>query len=123
MSKNVLKNEIFDTSKKIYTKKNNKKFYKRVVPRSVDAPASEIIRYGLNNENAAKSMEKNNTMIFICDNRATKPQIKKAVEELYGTSVSKVRTLNTIQGAKKAYVRMVEPGEALRVASKAGIME
>lgn len=40
-----------------------------------------------------KKIEDNNTLVFIVDKRANKPQIKMAVNKLYNIQVSKVNTL------------------------------
>lgn len=82
-----------------------------------------IIKYGLKNESSAKTMEKDNTLIFICDVEATKPMIKAAIEELYGAKVAKVNTLIVFKRfEKKAFVKFVKDGDAVEVATKAGIL-
>ena len=40
-----------------------------------------------------KKIEENNTLVFICDVKANKRQIKQALKELYGVDCLKVRTL------------------------------
>lgn len=85
--------------------------------------ACSIIKYGLKSEVSAKAMEKDNTLIFVCDVNATKPLIKAAIEELYGSKVIKVNTLNIFKKyAKKAFVKFASEGEAVEVATKAGIL-
>lgn len=82
-----------------------------------------IIKYGLKSEVSAKTMEKDNTLIFVCDVESTKPEIKAAIEELYGSKVSKVNTLIMFKKfAKKAFVKFAKEGEAVEVATKAGIL-
>jgi large subunit ribosomal protein L23Ae len=107
---------------KIDLTKKRPKYVRRAVERPKSIASADIIRYGLSNENVAKLIERDNTLVFICDYRATKPQIKSAVVELYGADVLKVRTLNTPKGEKKAYIRLKGEGEALRIANKAGIV-
>ncbi|KAM0680858.1 60S ribosomal protein L23A [Glugoides intestinalis] len=89
-----------------------------------ETPSSfSIIKHGLKNESSAKTMEQANTLIFICDVNATKPMIKKAIEELYDSKVVKVNTLNMFKVfAKKAFVKFANEGDALEVATKAGIL-
>lgn len=84
--------------------------------------ATDIIINGLNNERAARIMEKDNTLTFRCRNSANKLQIKKAFIELYGETVHKVNVANTVKGYKKAYIRLSQPGAALKVASDANIL-
>ena len=45
-------------------------------------------------EKATNDSEVNNRYTFSVDKKANKIQIKKAVEEAYGVTVEKVRTLN-----------------------------
>lgn len=84
--------------------------------------ATDIIIYGLNNERAARIMEKDNTLTFRCRNDATKLQIKNAFFELYGEEVFKINTANTVKGYKKAYIRLKGQGAALKVAADASIL-
>ena len=53
-----------------------------------------MIRFPLTTESAMKKIEDNNTLVFIVDKKANKPQIKLAVKQLYDIDVSKVNTLN-----------------------------
>lgn len=84
--------------------------------------AHSIIKAAVSSEKAITYMEKFNTITFIVDMKATKKDIKKAVEELYGVRVAKVRTLITPKGEKKAYVRLTEEYKASDVATKLGIV-
>lgn len=82
-----------------------------------------IVKYALKNERTAKAMEKDNTLVFICDAKATKPEIKKAVAEKYNTAVKKVNTLIKFKKhEKKAFIRFVEEGKAIEIAGQAGIL-
>lgn len=47
----------------------------------------------LNTESAMKKIEEHNTLVFICDIRANKRQIKDAVKKLYDVQAAKVNTL------------------------------
>ena len=100
--------------------------YERDVMKKVDKDEfvpSKIIKYALKNERAARIMETNNTLTFIVDVRATKPEIKKAVAEMYGAPVARVNTLITFKHyTKKAFVRFKDEGAAVDIASRAGII-
>ena len=52
--------------------------------------AYTIIKNPLTTESAMKKIEDNNTLVFICDIKANKHQIKSAVKKLYDINVSKV---------------------------------
>lgn len=69
-----------------------------------------------------KKIEDHNTLVFICDVRASKPQIRDAVKKMYNIVADKVNTLIRPDGQKKAYVRLTKDYDALDVASKIGII-
>jgi len=82
----------------------------------------EVILYPLMTEATSRLLEKENKLVFITNTKATKKDIKRAVEELYNVKVSKVNTVITSKGEKKAFVRL-EPGySATDVAIKLGIL-
>lgn len=56
-------------------------------------------------EKATKESELNNRFTFAVDGRANKLQIKEAVEETYGISVDKVRTMNVRPDRKTRYTK------------------
>ena len=55
--------------------------------------AYNIIKHPLTTESAMKKIEDNNTLVFICNIKANKHQIKASVKKLYDINVSKVNTL------------------------------
>ena len=81
-----------------------------------------IVKYPLSSESAIKTIEDQNTLVFIVDKRARKPAIRKACQELYNIKVAKVNTLITPKGNKKAYVVLSKAHDALEIANKIGIM-
>jgi large subunit ribosomal protein L23Ae len=81
-----------------------------------------LIRQPLATESAMRKMEDNNTLVFLCDPRASKIQIKAAVKALYGVDAMRINTLIRPDGAKKAYVRLVPEAEALEVAGRIGFI-
>ena len=80
-----------------------------------------IIKFPLATETALKKIEDHNTIVFLCDQKATKPLIKKAVEKLYNVKVVKVNTLIRLDGMKKAFVRLAPNCEAMETATKIGL--
>ncbi|KAJ3304901.1 60S ribosomal protein L25 [Kappamyces sp. JEL0829] len=81
-----------------------------------------VIKYPLATESAMKKIEDDNTLVFLCDVRANKSQIKNAIKRLYDVDAIKVNTLIRPDGIKKAYVRLHADTEAAEVASRIGIM-
>merc|ERR1712048_1272955 len=60
-----------------------------------------IVKHPLTTESAMKKIEDNNTLVFIVDLNANKPQIKSAVKKLYDIDVAKVNTLIRPDGLKR----------------------
>lgn len=56
-------------------------------------------------EKATMDSELNNRFAFIVDKRANKLQIKEAVEEAYGVSVDKVRTMVVAPDRQSRYTK------------------
>lgn len=98
------------------------KFPKNSTPSRNRMDAYSIIRYPLTTESSMKKIEDNNTLVFIVNLKANKPQIKEAVKKLYEIDVCKVNTLIRPDGVKKAYVRLAPDFDALDVANKIGII-
>lgn len=84
-------------------------------------PEEVIIRIHMS-EKASRLLEEENTLTLIVRKDSTKPDIKRAVEVLYGVKVEKVRTLVTPKGEKKAYVKLSKEHSASELASKLGLI-
>lgn len=69
------------------------KYPRHSAPRTNKLDHYAIIKHPLTTESAMKKIEDNNTLVFIVDVRANKPQIKASVKKLYDIDVSKVNTL------------------------------
>ncbi len=83
-------------------------------------PYKVIIR-PLVTEKAVSLIEKENKLTFIVDRRATKQDIKRAVEETFNVKVEKVNTLITPRGEKKAYVKLKPEYDASEIAARLGL--
>ncbi len=81
-----------------------------------------IIKYPLSTEQALGKMDAENKLVFIVERRATKPEIKKELEEVLQVKIKNVNTLIDRSGNKKAYVRFAAPTRAIDVATKLGLM-
>ena len=82
----------------------------------------EIIKHPIQTEKAVRLMESDNKLTLIVDLKAKKQEIKKAVEELFQVKVVNVNTLITMEGEKKAYVKLSKETPAIDVATKLGLM-
>ncbi|AFN83604.1 60S ribosomal protein L23A [Encephalitozoon romaleae SJ-2008] len=99
--------------------KKNSGHSRNLVPKVPRNTPNDIILYALTTEKAARCMDQFNTLVFYVEKTSTKPEIKKAITELYGFKVKKVNTLINKHG-KKAYVRFDEKDAALEIASRIG---
>jgi large subunit ribosomal protein L23Ae len=98
------------------------KYARKIVKKEQTWDKYAIIKYPLSTESAIKTIEDNNTLVFIVDRRANKPMIKKACQDLYNIKVKSVNSLVRPDGLKKAYVVLSAEQDALDVANKIGIM-
>jgi len=80
-----------------------------------------IIHYPVVSEKAMMMLENEGKLQFIVDVRATKEDVKKEVEKLYGFEVASVNIMITSKGKKKAIVSFVEADAAHEIASRIGI--
>lgn len=81
-----------------------------------------IIIRPVQSEKALGMIDKQNTLTFIVDIKATKQDVKKAVETLFNVKVEKVRILVTPKGEKKAYVKLAPEYKASDVAAQIGLI-
>lgn len=84
--------------------------------------SSEVVKRIVITQDAVSLIEKENKLTFIVDVGATKKDIKRAVEELYGVKVQEVNTLITPRGEKKAYVKLAPEYKAADLAVELGIL-
>jgi len=82
----------------------------------------EVILYPLMTEVASRMIETENKLVFIVNLKATKGDVKSAVEELYDVKVEKVNITITPKGTKKAFVKLHPDYKAVDVAIKLGIL-
>ncbi|MDH5439074.1 MAG: 50S ribosomal protein L23 [Candidatus Bathyarchaeia archaeon] len=82
----------------------------------------DVILYPIMTESTTRQIEEENRLVFIVNIRADKVDVKRAVEELYEVEVSKVNTLITARGRKKAFVKLGPDYKAADVAIKLGIL-
>ena len=81
-----------------------------------------IIKYPLATEKSIRLMESENKLVFVVDRRATKPEIKQAIELMFKAKVIHVNTLNSVTGEKRAYITFAKETPAIDIATSLGIM-
>ena len=72
-------------------------------------------------ENAITLIESENKLVFMVDRKATKKEIRQAVETLYEVKVDKINVMINPLGGKKAFVKLHPQFKAADVAIKLGI--
>ena len=84
--------------------------------------AQEVILYPVMTEVASRLIESENKLVFVVNIKATKWDVKRAVEELYDVRVEKVNIVITPKGVKKAFVKLHPDYKAVDVAIKLGVL-
>jgi len=82
----------------------------------------EIVLYPLITEKAVNMIEAENKLCFIVDRKATKQQVKKAIEAAYEIKIDSVKVLNDRKGRKKAVVKVNKQFKADDIATKLGVI-
>ena len=82
----------------------------------------DIIKHPLSTEKSVRLMESENKLLFVVDKKATKPQIKEAIETIFKVKVKNVNTLITPSGEKRAYVMLSKENPAIDVATELGLV-
>jgi len=83
---------------------------------------SDVILYPVMTEVASRILEAENKLVFVVSLKASRDDIKRAVEELYEVRVEKVTVSVTPKGEKKAFVKLHPDYKAADVAVKLGIL-
>ena len=81
-----------------------------------------ILKYPYATEKASMIVDRDGQLQFIVDQKASKTQIKQAIEKMFDQPVTAVRTLMTNRGEKKAMVSFSNPKAAEEILSRLGIM-
>ena len=82
----------------------------------------DVVLYPLMTEVASRMLETENKLVLMVNLKATKDDVRQAVEELYEVRVEKVNVLITPRGEKKAFVKLHPDYKAVDIAIKLGIL-
>ena len=82
----------------------------------------KILKYPHTTEKSVGMMETENKIVFVVDRKSRKNEIKSAFEQAFGVKVEKVNTQITMNGKKKAYIKLDPKNKAIDVAVKLGIV-
>jgi large subunit ribosomal protein L23 len=82
---------------------------------------SSVIEHPLVTEKAMNQMDFENKLQFVVSLDASKPEIRDAIAEQFDVTVEDVNTMVTMDGTKKATVRLSDDDDAQEVASRIGV--
>ena len=82
----------------------------------------QIIKFPLSTEKSIRQIEFDNKLVFAVHPRATKKDVKKAVEMLFKVKVSRVNIHNAFQGQKRAFVELGPESIASDVSADLGLI-
>ncbi len=77
-----------------------------------------ILKYPMSTEKTINQIGKYNTIIYIVDYRATKPEIRKEFESIFNVKVDSIRTVNTTTNNKKAFIKLAKGYRAEDIAKR-----
>jgi large subunit ribosomal protein L23 len=81
-----------------------------------------VLKYPFVTEKAMMMLENQSKLQFLVRDTATKPQIKRELEKSFEQKVTKVDTMMTAKGKKKAIVSFENEKAAEEILSRLGIM-
>lgn len=79
-----------------------------------------VILHAYVTEKSMDEMERLNKLEFMVDRRATRAEIRRAIEDLYNCKVAKVNT-KIVQSGKIATVKFAPPFSAEDIGGRAGV--
>ena len=82
----------------------------------------DIVKYPLSTEKSIRLMEAENKLIFVVNKKATKKEIKKAIEDMFRVEVKSVNTFVNAECEKRAYVKFSAKNPAIDIATQMGLM-
>ncbi len=83
--------------------------------------SQDVIKYPVSTERTLRTMESENKLLFVVDKKATKSDVKKAVELMFKVKVVGVNTY-ILLGKKRAYVKLNKANPAIDVATQLGMV-
>jgi len=82
----------------------------------------KILKHPSMSEKSISLVERENKIVFIVDRKANKKQIKEAFEKAFGVKVEKVNTIVTMDGKKKAFIKLKPKYKAVDIAVRLGMV-
>lgn len=91
-------------------------------PPKEDFDPYQFIKFPLSTEKSIRQIEFSNKLTFVVARKSTKPQIKRAVEELFKVKVLKINLQNSFKGQKRAYIKLSPESLASDVSADLGLI-
>lgn len=82
----------------------------------------KVLMYPQLAEKSMNMVELENKLVFIVNPKASKEDIKKAVEKNFEVRVIKVSTMVSTRGQKKAFIKLHPDDSAADIASRLGML-
>lgn len=82
----------------------------------------KVLKHPLSTEKSIRQLEFDNKLSFVVDSRATKLDVREAVEKLLNVKVAKVNIQNAVSGEKRAYIKLAEGHVAADVGADLGLI-
>lgn len=82
----------------------------------------QVIKYPLSTEKSIRLMESENKLIFVVDKKASKKDIRAAIESLFNVKPAKINAYVNNKGEKRAYVKFPPEKPAIDIATDMGLM-
>lgn len=115
-----------DTKNKQRKKEQKGKEETKPLPKQPQQESSfdpyQIIRYPLSTEKSIRQIEFDNKLVFAVHPRATKADVKQAVEKMFNVKVIGVNIQNSFTGEKRAYVKLGPESMASDVSADLGLI-
>ena len=77
-----------------------------------------LLKYPLTTEKSVGIVDRNNTITYMVDQRASKTEIKKEFEKAFSVKVKCINTINMPKNTKKAFIKLAKGYNASDVAVK-----
>jgi len=82
----------------------------------------KYLRFAHMTEKSINLIEKENKLVFIVNDKATKKDIKQAFEKAFGVKVDEVKTMIDQKHRKKAFIRLAKEYSAADIAIRLGML-
>ena len=82
----------------------------------------DVLLYPHIAEKSMSMVDLQNKLVFVVSLKSTKGEIKNAFEKLFEVKVDEVKTERTIEGTKKAFIKLAQNYSAADIATRLGVL-